>query len=82
MLRYMLHFVLFIFRFCCNQRPDATLESETEEMSVVFKANWTTYSVDSRRGFKAVYLASTYSFTQFVKYLSWRKNTPANDTNL
>ena len=41
-------------RFCCLQRPTTTLKSESNEMMIIFKSN---YSIDSdylRRGFQAV----------------------------
>ena len=44
-------------RFCCYKRPTATLTSETDEMAVIFRTNWTTDYKSARRGFKATYFA-------------------------
>lgn len=46
-----------LFRFCGRNRPLKTLESETNEMMVAFRTNYTAYWNAERRGFKARFVA-------------------------
>ena len=41
-------------RFCCNGRPDVTIESEWSEMTVLFRSNYSPVDSFNRRGFRAV----------------------------
>ena len=47
-------------RFCCYRKPDAIMTSETRDMALVFRSNWTIPYRNSRRGFKAAYMAGGF----------------------
>ncbi|KAI0225937.1 Zinc metalloproteinase dpy-31 [Lamellibrachia satsuma] len=66
-------------RFCGRNRPLKTLESETNEMMVAFRANYTAYWNAERRGFKARFVAVPLPGVPRIPNLSSpaHKTTPA-----
>jgi len=44
-------------RFCCYDRPTATLTSESNEMMIIFKSNFSNDYLITQRGFQAVVTA-------------------------
>ena len=45
------------YRFCCFERPTETLTSESNEMMIIFKSNYSYDYLVNQRGFHAVLTA-------------------------